>query len=257
MRAMKQLGASLAIAFATYSRIPMPQVDWSEENKRYSLCFFPLIGVVIALALCAWLHLCKVLSLGGILQGAIGTVIPLIITGGIHMDGFMDVTDAVSSWQTKERRLEILKDSHVGAFAVMGCCMYLLVMAGLLSEATLSDEPMLGACYVVSRALSAATSVWLKGAKPDGMLHSFSHIARRRAVTLAAACYGCACLALWAVCGGWTAALLIAVALACAVYYRRMAYALFGGVTGDLAGWLLQVTELALIAVVIIGGKLV
>ena len=257
MRVMKRLCASLAIAFATYSRIPMPQVDWSEENRRYSLCFFPLIGVVIALAIWAWLHLCKVLSLSGMLQGTIGAAIPLIITGGIHMDGFMDVTDAVSSWQTKERRLEILKDSHVGAFAVMGCGAYLLVMAGLLSEATLSDAPMLGACYVVSRALSAATSVWMKGAKQDGMLHSFSHIARRRAVTLSAAGYGCACLAIWAVCGGWLAAILAVALIGCGLYYRRMAYRLFGGVTGDLAGWLLQVTELALIAMVIIGGKLV
>ena len=102
MRVIAQMASSLVIAFATYSRIPMPPVDWSEENRRYSLCFFPLIGVVIALALWAWLHLCNVLSLGGMLQGAIGKVIPLIITGGIHMDGFMDVTDAVSSWQTKE-----------------------------------------------------------------------------------------------------------------------------------------------------------
>ena len=257
MRVMKQLGASLAIAFATYSRIPMPQADWSEENRRYSLCFFPMIGAVIALAMAAWLFVCKALGIGGVLQGTIGAAIPLAVTGGIHMDGFMDVTDAVSSWQTKERRLEILKDSRVGAFAVMGCGAYLLVMAGLLSEATVSDALMLGGCYVVSRALSAATSVWLKGAKQDGMLHSFSHIARRRAVTLSAAGYGCACIAIWAVCGGWLAALLAATLMACAVYYRRMAYRLFGGVTGDLAGWLLQVTELALIAVVIIGGKLV
>ena len=127
MRMMKQLGSSLAIAFATYSRIPMPKVDWSEENRRYSLCFFPLIGMVIGVALWIWLHLCSRLSLGGMLQGTLGAAIPLIITGGIHMDGFMDVTDAISSWQTKERRLEILKDSHVGAFAVMGCAGYLLL----------------------------------------------------------------------------------------------------------------------------------
>ena len=249
--------ASLVIAFATYSRIPVPRVDWSEENRRYSLCFFPLIGVVIGLLMAAWLYLCDALGIGPVLRGAFGAIIPLLITGGIHMDGFMDASDALASWQTKERRLEILKDSHIGAFAGMHCAMYLLVMSGLLSEAAVQDAPLLGTCFVCSRAMSAWTSVSFKSARQDGMLRRFTKTAKRRVVTICAAGYALICLTVWMFTGGLMALLLACTAVLCVLYYRRMAYMQFGGVTGDLAGWLLQITELTLIAVIVIGGKAV
>ena len=252
-----RLMASLVIAFATYSRIPTPRVDWSEENRRHSLCFFPMIGAVIGLILAAWLRLCDALEMGPVLRGTFGAVIPLLITGGIHMDGFMDVSDALASWQTKERRLEILKDSHVGAFAVLHSVMYLLVMAGLLSEAAVEEAWVLGACFVCSRAMSAWTSVCFKSARQEGMLRSFTKTAGRRAVTVCAAGYMLLCLAVWIIEGGLLALLPAGAAALCMLYYRRMAYRQFGGVTGDLAGWLLQVTELMLIAVIVIGGKAV
>ena len=85
----------LVIAFASYTRIPMPQVDWSEENRRWSMCFFPLIGVVVGGLIWLWLALCDGLHIGPFLRGAIGAVLPLLVTGGIHMDGFMDVMDAL------------------------------------------------------------------------------------------------------------------------------------------------------------------
>ena len=127
---------SLFIAFSTYSRIPVPQVAWSEENRKYSMCFFPWIGAVIGLLMWGWLRLCGALSIGSVLKGAVGALLPILVTGGIHMDGFMDTSDALASWQSRERRLEILKDSHVGAFAVLGCAGYLLLHAAVLSEAT-------------------------------------------------------------------------------------------------------------------------
>lgn len=81
-----------------------------------------------------WLALCDALGFGALLRGAVGALLPILVTGGIHMDGFMDTSDALASWQSPEKRLEILKDSHVGAFAVLGCAGYLLLDAALLSE---------------------------------------------------------------------------------------------------------------------------
>ena len=257
MRVIAQMASSLVIAFATYSRIPMPRVDWSEENRRYSLCFFPLIGLVIGAVMAGWLWLCDALGIGSMLRGCVGALIPLLITGGIHMDGFMDTCDALASWQSKERRLEILKDSHVGAFAVIGCCAYLMIAAGLLSEMTMDQVLPLALCFVASRAASAMTSVSMKPAKAEGMLLSFTKTAQSRAVILTSGVDALLCLCVW-LHSGWVMACICAAALlGCVVFYKRMAYAQFGGVTGDLAGWLLQVTELALIAVIVMGGKIV
>ena len=80
---------SLIIAIAMYSKIPMPQAEWNEKNMRYAMCFFPVVGVVIGAAefaagyaLLHWLH-CKPL-----LFSVAMTLIPVLITGGIHLDGF-------------------------------------------------------------------------------------------------------------------------------------------------------------------------
>ena len=135
--------SAFVIAFSTYSRIPMLQVEWSDENRRYTMCFFPLIGAAVGLLMWLWLWACDHFGLGPVLRGAVSALIPLLITGGIHMDGFMDTSDAIASWQPMERRLEILKDSHTGAFAVIGCAGYLLLFAGVYSEATAQAAPLL------------------------------------------------------------------------------------------------------------------
>lgn len=248
--------ASMLIAFSTYSRIPMPQVEWSDENRKYTMCFFPLIGAVIGLLLWGWLWLCDTLAIGSLLRGAVGALLPLLVTGGIHMDGFMDTSDALASWQTKERRLEILKDSHVGAFAVMGCAGYLLMTAGLLGEASLKHAPVLACIFVLSRALSAWAMAVFQSARPKGMLDAFAQAAHKRMVTISCAVYAAVCALCWFAFGGWMSIACLAAAALCLLYYKRMAYKHFGGVTGDLAGWFLQMTELVLTVVIVLGGKI-
>ena len=247
---------SLLIAFSTYSRIPVPQVEWTEENRRYSMCFFPLVGAVIGLLLWGWLAVCDVLGFSPLLRGAVAALLPLFVTGGIHMDGFMDTSDGLASWQPVEKRLEILKDSHVGAFAVMHCAGYLLLAAALYSDAKAESGPLLGCAFILSRALSAWALTAFKNARPKGMLDAFTQATQKRMTLLSGMCYGLLCLLIWALPGGWLAPLCLLAAALCLAYYRHMAYKQFGGVTGDLAGWFLQVTELVLTAVIVIGGKL-
>lgn len=112
---MKLLKA-LIISFSMYSGIPMPQFEWKEEDMKYMLCFFPWIGAVIGLGIVLWSMLCKQVELGMLCYTMGGAAIPLLITGGFHVDGFMDTMDAFHSYQPKEKKLEILKDSHIGAF---------------------------------------------------------------------------------------------------------------------------------------------
>ena len=248
---------SFLIAFSTYSRIPVPQVEWTEENRRYAMCFFPLIGAVLGLILWGWLALCDALRIGAFLRGAIAALLPLLVTGGIHMDGYMDVTDALASWQPKEKKLEILKDSRVGAFAVMGCAAYMLLSAALLSEAKPALGAQIGACFVLSRAMSAWALTVLRSARPEGMLDKFASAARRRMVAVSGGVYALLCLGVWCVGGFWLALLCAALTAIVTLYYRHMAYKQFGGVTGDLAGWYSQTLELCLIAAVTMGGKLI
>ena len=244
---------SFIIAFSTYSRIPMPRAEWSEENKRYSMCFFPLIGVALGLTLALWLWVCRRLNLGELLRGSIAAILPVLVTGGIHMDGFMDTMDAVASWQSRARRLEILKDSHTGAFAVIGCAGYLLASAGLYSE-LIYALPM-GCVFVLSRCLSALALNHLPKANPGGMLSAFADAAKKRAVDVACGCYILICAVLLILFCKWTGLAVLTAAGSCLLYYRHFAMKHFGGVTGDLAGWFVQITEIACLAVLILGGS--
>ena len=85
---------TIAVAFSMFSAVPMPQFAWSARNMRYSLCAFPLIGAVIALAQWGWDLLCARLGFPAILRSAGLCLLPVLITGGIHLDGYADVPGA-------------------------------------------------------------------------------------------------------------------------------------------------------------------
>ena len=234
------------IAFSTYSKLPMPQVEWDEKNMRYAICFFPLVGAAAGALVLAWCWLCRLLALNTVLRAAGAAVIPLLVSGGIHMDGLCDTADALASHQSRARKLDILKDSHTGAFAIIVCAGWLLLYFGALTQPVWARSwGIIALGFVVSRALSGLALANFKGARPSGMLQAFADASHRGAVTGTMAVYlvlaGAGMLLLSPVSG---AAALLA-ALLCLLYYRWMAYRQFGGITGDLAGFFLQLCELA------------
>lgn len=247
---------SMVLAFSMFSRIPVPRVQWNEENMKYSLCFFPLIGVVIgALELLA-LRVCTALNTGAFFQGAVLCAVPVLVTGGIHMDGFCDTTDALSSRQSRERKLEILKDSHTGAFAVICTALYFLLYAGALSEVdSMRRAGLLAAGFVLSRSLSGLALVLFKSARKDGTLHAFSSAAHKRTVFCVLLGYilvSFGGLFYFAPLTGLLALLAGGAVFGC---YGVVAYRQFGGITGDLAGWFLQCFELVFALTVVLGGR--
>ncbi len=246
---------SLACAFLMYSRIPMPQVEWKEENRRYSLALFPFVGAVIGGLMVLWTYLCGLLGAGKWLYAAVCCVIPIAVTGGIHADGFCDVTDAKSSYAPKEKKLEIMSDPHIGSFAVIYTIIYFLLQFGLFSEIDGMRAALVPACgYVLSRALSGMAAVTFKCAKKDGTLQSFVKPAHRRnsVIILAAESCAAAVVMLYAnpICG---AAAIIAAGVSM-LYYRVSSYKTFGGITGDTAGHFLQICELAQLGAAVLAG---
>ena len=101
---------AMIIAIAMYSKIPMPRVDWNEKNMRYAMCFFPLVGVIIGVLEIVAGNLITIWKgEGTFFYAVVLTLIPVFITGGIHLDGFADTMDAKSSYGDREKKLEILK----------------------------------------------------------------------------------------------------------------------------------------------------
>ncbi|MGM9677628.1 MAG: adenosylcobinamide-GDP ribazoletransferase, partial [Butyricicoccus sp.] len=106
----------LLVAFGLYSALPLPQVEWKKHTMRYALGFLPLIGVLVGGCEYGWLLLARHWQLSAMLYGAVAVLLPVALTGGIHLDGFVDTCDALCSYGDREKRLAILKDPHVGAF---------------------------------------------------------------------------------------------------------------------------------------------
>lgn len=245
---MKVLG-SFVIAFSMYSRIPMPSVEWTKERMNYALCFFPCVGAVIGcleLALCA---VCKALNFP-YFGKMFPVLLPVIITGGIHMDGLLDVIDARASHGDQEKKLAILKDSHTGAFSIIGCGLYLLLYLAAFSELKTAMLPAYSLIFVLTRALSGLAVVTFPMAKKSGLAAAFSQGAKKGVTVFVMVLYLALSLGgIWYFGGNVTVTAVFFTAGAVFFYYYQMAKKEFGGITGDLAGYFLQICELALVAV--------
>jgi len=254
---------SLISAFSMYSKIPMPKIEWIEENRRYSLCFFPLIGLIIGLLEFLWGNFytynlilktenkyCFYIS--ETLYSAVATVIPVIVTGGIHLDGFCDVLDAKNSYADKNRKLEIMKDSHIGAFAVIGLAVYFIMQFGLYSMTKSSIIYCYLFFFIISRALSGIGAITLKCAKKSGTLQSFSEPADKKVTLTVLISIYIFCIA-FLFCYDWIfgAGVLLS-SLLSFLYYRNFSYRKFGGITGDLAGYFLQICEISMLLTVVL-----
>lgn len=176
---MNQLWNSFKIAFSMYSRIPVPGSEWTKEHMKYTLCFFPAVGAIVGLLVICWSDFSRFLDFGMPARTAGLTLIPVIVTGGIHMDGFMDTADALGSFRGREKKLLILKDPHCGAFAVLSCVCYFLAYGGAVSEIGRGNLLILAWGFVLSRALSAFSIASFPMAKETGLAASFSGAAHK------------------------------------------------------------------------------
>ena len=237
---MKRYFHAFIMCQSMFCAIPCPIQIWDEEARDKMLLFLPIVGLEIGAiwVLLAWL--CTLLNLPVLITGLILCVWPFLATGQIHLDGFMDVTDAVGSYRPLERRREILKDSHVGSFAVIGACLLLLAQFALFSSMPQEANylillliPMISRCcsaLAVALLKPMSTSQYAEQKKPRG------HVAALIAMLLIVLTMA------WFLCGKY-AAVLIAVLAGYSLTLRR-GYRSLGGMNGDIAGAALTVAEL-------------
>ncbi|MGM9937525.1 MAG: adenosylcobinamide-GDP ribazoletransferase, partial [Candidatus Ornithomonoglobus sp.] len=218
----------------------------------YVMCFFPLIGVIIGAVVYIAGRLMLARNAGALLFAAVMSVIPIVITGGIHMDGFIDTADALSSYGDKEKKLEIMKDPHTGAFAIIWTAVYFILGLGLWSAVKISDIPIIAIGYALSRTLSGLSVVCFKTAKGTGLAYMFNETAQKKRVRAALAVWLVIEAAALIVVGVKYAAAAAIAAVAAFICHYYVCRKRFGGITGDLAGFFLQICELAMLAAAVI-----
>lgn len=255
---MKRIWNSFKIAFSMYSRIPMPNVEWTEENMSYVMCFFPWIGTVIGgltyLTYCLWKTIeTKEIYFSELFFVAILVLIPVWVTGGIHLDGFLDTKDALSSYQSKERRLEILKDPHAGAFAILSGIVYFVFYLGIYSSLSKRSVAVIAISFMLSRTLSGLSVICFPQARKKGMVAEVSENTSKKRTKQILILYTCILTILMLMIGSVIGIVGLGTAGLVFLYYYKMAMKQFGGVTGDLAGYFLQLCEITMAAAAVIG----
>ena len=168
-------------------------------------------------------------------------MLPILLTGGIHMDGYADVADAQASRAEPEKKREILKDPHLGAFAAIRIGVYLIISLAVWTSLPEFRGWAIVCLFMLSRTLSALSLACFPLAEGSGLARSFAEAADRAKLRNALIALTVLLAAALVPAGG--AVMLLPAAL---VFWRhyRMATVDFAGLSGDLCGWFIQSSEL-------------
>ena len=246
----------IIIAFSMYSRIPVPRVNWEEKSMKYAMCFFPLVGGVVGALVYFWFQLCILLDINIIIRTTILVAIPVLISGGLHLDGLLDTIDALSSNKSKQEKVEILSDTHAGAFAIIFGILYFILAIGFTSQLSEISIVIVAIGYVLSRSMSAFSIVSFKMAKDTGLARTFSDMSAKIIVGITSSVYMIACFILMICYNVYIGISGVMAAILVFIYFRYRSYKSFGGITGDLCGYFLQLCELFII-IFVVGGEII
>ncbi|MGI6205431.1 MAG: adenosylcobinamide-GDP ribazoletransferase [Anaerovoracaceae bacterium] len=256
---------SIVIMLSLYTKIPMPFIEWDGENRKNVLTVLPLAGFVTGAFEILWLLFCAFFKTGALIYAAGACVTAAAVTGGIHIDGLSDTADAKASHASPERKQQILADPHTGAFGALAVVLFEIVCFALY--AAIFDRgnaywfihlPLVLICiFTASRALIQLGIAFLPSARNEGMLYTFSSVSDKRLLIINA-------VIVLAVCQGFLIFVFGPESLVFAVfgalllaYFCRMAVRGFGGISGDLCGWMIEMSVLVFLAAAVVLERLI
>jgi adenosylcobinamide-GDP ribazoletransferase len=237
--------SDIPAALGLLSRLPLGvDIDRATARGAKAAWAYPVAGLIIAVLACLvgqmtiWLGAAPALTAGLVLAACV------IMTGAMHEDGLADTADGLWGGWDKARRLEIMKDSHIGAYGVIA----LVIGLGLRWQAlviVVAADVMWGAVMaaaILSRAVMVPVMARLPHARDTGLSHMVGRpsIATAR---LAEAVGAFATLVLFGLSGLWLIGVAALGAFECAAIARHK----LGGQTGDILGATQQITEIALL----------
>jgi len=236
---MKRFWNAFCMCYSMFTALPCPYRPWDEDARDMMLVCLPLVGALLGL-LWAVLAALGRLILVPQLNAALVAALPWLLTGFIHLDGYMDTCDAILSWRPLEQRLRILKDVHTGAFAVVG--LGLLMMFSYASTVTMAWDDLRPLLFipVISRCGSAFCVLTLKPIGHSEYAKTEGKSGQRVAVAV-----------IWliavAACWIWLGRPVIIPVVQTLAYGLAMlwGYRTLKGVSGDVAGFALTVSECA------------
>lgn len=242
-------GILINLQFFTAFPIPFA-LPMDKKHLNSSIKSFPLVGLLqgslyslVLYSLVTWTPFSS-LAIAFALW-----LLTIVVTGGIHLDGWIDASDAYFSYQDKEKRLEIMKDPRTGAFGVLSVIILLgsrfLFIYEIITFSTTSTYLLVAILPFFSKGVMGMVLITIPSAKKDGLAHLFQQAGNVRSLII----YLVYVFLLFAVLiYVWphlllSVIILFTVSIGCYLYIRKKADKWFGGITGDVLGASVEGTE--------------
>jgi len=245
------------MALGMFTGIPMPVNFWDEKLSSQMITSLPLVGAVIGTAWWAIALALTALNIPLMLKTAALTVTPFILTGFIHLDGYMDTSDALLSRRPLEERLRILKDPSVGAFAVIMLAILFLIQFAAVHVISENSKylSLLISISILSRSCSSFSIYVMRHIPHSGYVAMLTDKKRSAPVTfilfsiLSAGFLSFICAGI----SGLITTVAVIIGYGCTI---TVVYKSFKGVSGDLLGYSLVLSELCgLIVLALLQGE--
>jgi len=245
-----------------FTRLPLPPMGFETNvhdapNLARIGWMAPFAGAIVGGFGAFALMLAQALALPHFVGAGLAVCALVAITGALHEDGVADVADGFAGGRTRERKLEIMRDSRIGAFGGAALCLSLLLRVSAL--AALLDESLATACAAAivagaaGRAFALAPLALLEPARTDGLGASAGRLESGVAPQAGVGAFFIAGVAGVFVLGLAQAILACGLALAAALIITTLARRQIGGQTGDVAGAAEQAAEIACLIGLLIG----
>jgi adenosylcobinamide-GDP ribazoletransferase len=243
-----QLARDLMVALSFSTRLPvLHTAPVSGADVARASWALPIAGAVVG-AIGSFVYWVATLAaLPSLPAAAIAVAATVLATGALHEDGLADVADGFGGGATRERKLEIMRDSRLGTYGACALVLSLLLRISAIADITqpaLVASALLAA-HIGARAAMPAVMWFVPPAKPDGLSASAS-LPPAASVAIAAV-LGAIALGLGLGPGPGTIAVLVS--LAGAALVARLSIAQIGGQTGDVLGTVEQVSEILILLV--------
>ena len=229
-----------------FSAIPAPENIWDADLMPMMLPCLPVIGALIG---AVWYGVALLLGLAGfspMIQSAAVMLAPFILCGFIHAEGYMDTADAVFSRRSAEEKKRILKDPHAGAFGVIALAVLFLLQFCAVFTFVSSQSCLIMVVFIpiLSRCAAGAATLNCRAMSDTGYAALFKQNTKPRHTVFICVLAVIAAVLAWYSSGSAGLIILftevLAGVLAAAWLYRQ-----FGGLSGDLGGFIITVSELA------------
>lgn len=230
-------------AVSHLTRLPVPFIEFDPQEFGRSTAVFPLVGLLLGGIIASFNKLLLVFPPE--LRASIFVLLTVILTGGMHLDGFMDCIDGIMSGKSRERKLEIMRDSRVGALgAAYGTCLLLLKYSLFLCviKSHWTTEILIAVPVFSRWGMSYALTVF-PYARSEGLGSLFKIYSGTKELISATV----VALAVTFLIAGKSSFLLLAVTAAAVFFTGRKITLVLGGLTGDVYGFINELLEVILL----------